>query len=114
LSALCCVLMSGCEKYGDTSIVGTFVYRNGYTGSMRIYERYEFKSNGSVYHASQIGNTSEFNTDGCSLYYTLDQEVLTIYHGTKGWKKEVRNTVYKTGQYFEDYILIGDKRFEKQ
>lgn len=50
----------------------------------QIKESFEFQKSGNVYHTSKAGLTSEFNTDGCTLYYTLDGENLTIYYGLKG------------------------------
>ena len=88
-----------------------FEYNNGETGTWQIKESFEFQKSGHVYHTSKVGLTSEFNTDGCALYYTLDGENLTIYYGLKGWKKEVRNTVYRSGTYLGSYLIIDDKQF---
>ena len=48
------------------------------------------------------------------MYYTLDGEDLVIYYGVKGWKKEVRNTVYSSGTYHGDYIEIEGNVLNKQ
>lgn len=112
-SMLCAVIMlSACEKLGpgDSDLnVMTFV-RNEYS----VVERYEFQQNGNVYHYLQVGDTSPFDTEGCALYYTLDGEDLVIYYGVKGWKKEVRNTVYSSGTYHGDYIEIEGNVLNKQ
>ena len=99
---------------GDKTIIGTFRYSNEYTGDMRIREIYEFKAGGSVYNKREIGLTTPFDTKGCSLYYKLNGNQLTIYHGVKGWKKEVRHTPYASGIYENETITIGDRVFYKQ
>ena len=112
LIALTILALVGCEKLGDTTLNGKkFEYNNGETGTWQIKESFEFQKSGNVYHTSKVGLTSEFNTDGCALYYTLDGENLTIYYGLKGWKKEVRNTVYRSGTYLGSYLIIDDKQF---
>lgn len=108
-----CLSISACTK-GDTGIVGTYEYSNGQTGTMRIRETYEFSSNGSVYHSSKIGTTSEYNTKGCELYYKLEGSDIVIYHGTIGWKSEVRNTPYASGKYYGETLEIDDKVFIKR
>ena len=112
LIALTILALVGCEKLGDTTLNGKkFEYNNGETGTWQIKESFEFQKSGNVYHTSKVGLTSEFNTDGFALYYTLDGENLTIYYGLKGWKKEVRNTVYRSGTYLGSYLIIDDKQF---
>ena len=107
-----CSCEKGLEDSVHPTLAGkTFVYSNGYSGSMKIEEGYTFKSNGSVYYYSQVGYSSEFNTDGCGLYYKLIGDNLTIYHGVKGWKKEVRHTVFASGTYNGTYITIGGDDF---
>ena len=116
LTILAIVMASGlvsCSKFGDTSITGTYRYSNGYTGDLRISEIYEFQANGNVYNKCWIGNLTPFDTDGCSLYYKLEGDKLTIYHGVKGWKKEVRHTPYAVGTYYGDSIDIEDRIFYK-
>lgn len=111
------VFLSSCEKYNlgrSNELAGqTFIYSNGYTGSMRIEKGYTFKSGGNVYYYSKVGYSSEFNTDGCSLYYTLDGDKLTIYYGVKGWKKEVRHTVFASGEYRGSSIVIDGDEYLK-
>lgn len=102
-----------CTKLGDTSISGTYRYSNGYTGDMRISEIYEFHAGGNVCNKRWIGNSTSFDTDGCALYYKLEGDQLTIYHGVKGWKKEVRHTPYAIGTYSGDSIEIEDRIFYK-
>jgi hypothetical protein len=112
------VLLSSCEKesFGRSNQLAgqTFVYSNGHSGSMKIEEGYKFKSGGNVYHYSEVGYSSTFDTEGCSLYYTLDGSNLTIYYGTKGWKKEKRHTIYAIGQYHGNYITIDGHDFYKK
>lgn len=106
-------LFTACSK-GDinTELKGqTFEYWNGEYGSSLIRISYKFEKSGNVYHTSKIGNLSEYNTKGCSLYYTLDDRELKIYHGNKGWKKEVRNTIYASGEYYGDYLIIGGNKY---
>ena len=113
VACIAVVLLSSCEKeiFGRSNELAgqTFVYSNGYTGSMKIEEGYKFKKGGDVYYYSEVGRSSKFDTEGCSLYYTLDGSDLTIYYGVKGWKKEKRHTVFAFGQYHGSYITIdGD------
>lgn len=105
-------LMS-CTKH-ETSIRGKFMYDNGERGTYRIWNSYEFLSNGRVYNERQVGNTAKFTTEGCSLYYTLEGEKIVIYHGTMGWKKEVQNTPYASGVYYGDYMVLDGDMFVKQ
>lgn len=49
---------------------------------------------------------STFDTEGCDLYYKVNGNRITIYHGTIGWKPSVRNTVYEYGYYYGGYIII--------
>ena len=118
VACLACVCLSSCEKDGtgrSNELAGqTFVYSNGYSGSWKIEQGYTFKSGGNVYYYSKVGYSPEFNTDGCGLYYTLDGDKLTIYHGVKGWKKEVRHTVFASGEYRGSYIIIEGKEFVKK
>ena len=112
LIAIAILAFVGCAKFGDTSLNGKkFEYSNEKTGTWQIRESFEFEKSGNVYHTSKVGTASEFNTDGCSLYYILEGENLTIYYGLKGWKKEVRNTVYRFGTYHGSYLIIDDKQF---
>ena len=72
LIAIAILALVGCEKFGDTSLNGKkFEYSNGETGKWQIKESFEFQKSGNVYHISKVGLSSEFNTDGCALYYTL-------------------------------------------
>lgn len=110
-----------CTKFGDTSIRGTFVYDNGKTGSLAIRSSFKFQKSGNVYYESRVGDAPEFTTRGNDLYYRLDGENLTIYHGVKGWKKEIRNTPFRTLTYHVDYLEELDTdggtallRYEKQ
>lgn len=118
VACIALVFLFSCEKesFGRSNKLAgqTFVYSNGYSGSMKIEEGYKFKSGGGVYYYSEIGYSSTFDTDGCSLYYTLDGSNLTIYYGTKGWKKEKRHTVYAAGQYHGDHITINGEDFYKR
>ncbi|MBR5866197.1 MAG: hypothetical protein IKY89_08000 [Alistipes sp.] len=118
VACIAIVLLFSCEKesFGRSNKLAgqTFVYSNGYSGSMKIEEGYKFKSSGGVFHYSEVGYSSTFDTDGCSLYYTLDGNNITIYYGTKGWKKEKRHTVYAAGQYHGDHITINGKDFYKR
>lgn len=101
------ILFVSCEDTGDISLKGkTYVYDNGNTGSMKIRNTYQFKGAGKVYHSMQVGYSSEYNTEGCELYYKVNGNNLTIYYGTIGWKPSVRNTVYEYGFYYGDYIII--------
>ena len=101
------ISLCSCENTGDISLKGkTYVYDNGYTGSMKIRNTYEFLPLGKVYHTMQVGYSSEYNTDGCDLYYKVNGNRITIYHGIIGWKPSVRNTVYEYGYYYGDYIII--------
>ena len=112
-SVLCAVVMlSACEKIGrgDSALNGMTFVRNEYS----IIERYEFQDDGNVYHYTRVGDSAPFDTEGCALYYTLDGESLVIYYGVKGWKKEVRNTVYSSGTYHGDYIMIEGNKFSRQ
>ena len=59
----------------------------------------------------QVGNSSEYNTDGCDLYYKVNGNSITIYYGTIGWKESVRNTVYAYGYYYGDYIIIDGNQY---
>lgn len=109
------VLTTSCQKAGDHDLDGkTFVYDNGYRGSMKIRLTYEFQRNGNVYNEIETGYSSPWSTDGCALYYKLDGTSLTIYHGVKGWKKEVRNTVYAAGTYYGTYLIIKGNKYELQ
>lgn len=110
---IACLSISACTK-GDTGIVGTYEYSNGMTGTMRIRQTYEFSGNGSVYNSRQVGNASEFNTKGCELYYKLTGSDIVIYHGTIGWKSEVRNTPYASGKYYGDTMEIDGMTFTKR
>ena len=110
------LMICSCEKSVEESsyptLAGkTFVYSNGYTGSQKIEEGYKFNSKGDVYYYSQVGSSSRFDTEGCSLYYTLYGSNLTIYYGVKGWKKDVRHTVFASGTYNGSYITIDGNNF---
>ncbi|MBQ8565823.1 MAG: hypothetical protein IJ442_08360 [Bacteroidaceae bacterium] len=113
------LIFCSCEKSVEESsyptLAGkTFVYSNGQTGSMKIEEGYRFDKNGDVYYYSQVGTSSRFDTDGCSLYYNLYGSNLTIYYGVKGWNKNVRHTVFASGTYNGNYITIdGDNFYQK-
>lgn len=101
---------------GDNTLNGrTYTYSNGETGRWKIYERYEFQKNGNVLNVKEVGTSSTFDTKGCALYYTLEGNKLTIYHGVKGWKAEVRNTVYSEGIYDSEAntITIGEQVFRE-
>ena len=104
------IFFVSCESTGDVSLKGkTYVYDNGYSGSMKVKNTYKFKDLGNVYHKMQVGY-STYDTEGCSLYYKINGNRITIYYGTIGWKESVRNTVYEYGYYYGDYIVIdGDK-----
>ena len=78
---------------------------------MKIEKGYTFERGGNVFYYSQVGYASRFDTEDCSLYYTLDGNQLTIYYGVKGWKKEVRHTVFASGEYHGDYITINDEKY---
>lgn len=104
-------LFSSCEKIGDSDkrLNGkTYSYWNGESGKWKIYGKYEFNKTGGVYYTCKTGTSSSFDTKGCALYYKMDGASFTIYHGVKGWKKEVRHTPWAHGQYFGDYILVYD------
>ena len=104
------IAFTSCKGDVNTDLKGqTFKY---YNQAQVIRERFSFENNGNVYHYSSVLGIS-YDTKGCALYYTLEDKTLTIYYGTRGWKKEVRNTVYRKGQYFGDYLVIDDKRFER-
>lgn len=104
------VAFTSCKGDVNTDLKGqTFRY---YDYGSNWHEHYTFENNGNVYHYSSIGRTS-YDTKGCSLYYTLEDKTLTIYFGTKGWKKEVRNTIYRKGQYFDDYLVIDGRKFAR-
>lgn len=104
------VAFTSCKGDVNTDLKGqTFRY---YNRAQATREYFSFENNGNVYHYSSVLGIS-YDTKGCALYYTLEDKTLTIYHGTKGWKKEVRNTVYRKGQYFEDYLVINGKKFER-
>ncbi|MDE7433041.1 MAG: hypothetical protein K2N34_14165 [Lachnospiraceae bacterium] len=106
---------TACKGDINTELKGkTFEYSNGLYGSNRIWSSYKFERSGNVYHESQVGNAPKFDTKGCALYYTLEDKTLTIYHGSRGWKKEVRNTVYASGEYFDDYLVIDGLRYMLQ
>ena len=114
-----CFTICSCEKSVEESSYSTlagktFVYSNGYTGSMKIEEGYEFDNKGGVFHYSQVGTSSRYDTDGCSLYYTLYGDELTIYYGVKGWKKQNRHTVYASGVYNGNSITIDGKVFNQE
>ena len=80
-----------------------------------LYARYEFKSNGSVYHYQSVkGSSYSFDTEGCALYYELDGSNLIIYHGVKGWKSSVRHTPYARGQYYGNHIKIDGHIYNKR
>lgn len=80
-----------------------------------LYAKYEFKSNGSVYNYQRVkGSSYSFDTEGCALYYELDETNLVIYHGVKGWKSSVRNTPYARGQYYGNYIIIDGHIYNKR
>lgn len=103
-------MLSSCKGDVNTDLKGqTFTYFNY---GLEMYESYTFKNNGNVYNYTSICGIST-DTKGCSLYYTLEDKTLTIYYGSKGWKKEVRNTVYAYGQYFEDYLVINGRKFTR-
>ena len=107
---------SSCNTAGDNipELAGkSFTYTNGEIGALRIYQVYDFDTKGGVYHYSSIGNTSSFDTKGCDLYYTLNGDELVIYKGIKGWKKEARHTVYASGHYYGNYIVIDGKEFHE-
>lgn len=92
----------------------TFVYEEGLPGStdkrFMTKETYEFKKNGDVYHLLEVGTGKPFSTKDMSLYYKMDGNKFTIYHGNKGWEDEAINTVYRTGEYFTDYVIINGKK----
>lgn len=108
----------GCDKNdGDvnTDLKGkTFIYDNGESGSLLIRRTLKFENNGNVYDKREVSNLPAFTTDGCSLYYKMNGTKFTIYHGGKGWKKDVRNTIYDEGEYFSDYIIIDGDKLKKQ
>lgn len=107
---------SSCNTAGDNipELAGkSFTYSNGEIGILRHYEVYEFDTRGGVYNYRSLGNSLSFDTDGCDLYYTLNGNELVIYHGVKGWKKEVRHTVYASGYYYGNYIVIDGNEFHK-
>lgn len=109
------VLTTSCQKTSDHDLDGkTFVYDNGYRGSLKIRITYEFQRNGNVYNEIETGYSTPFTTDGCALYYKLDGTDLTIYYGVRGWKKEVQNTVYETGSYYGTYLIIKGNKYELQ
>ena len=115
LLTLFAVLLGGCSK-DDYDVVPalagkTFVYDNGYSGSDLIRITYKFENSGNVYHKSEVGTLSPFDTSGCDLYCKMEGNNFTIYHGAKGWKKEVRNTVYETGIYNGVNIIIDGKDY---
>lgn len=107
---LMAVFLPSCKGDVNTDLKGkTFTYWNGEFGSWNITSTYEFQNTGNVYHELQIGYSGKYDTDGCSLYYKMNGDDFTIYHGTRGWKKEVQKTVYATGTYYRDYIVVdGD------
>jgi len=114
--ALLALALASCEKFGDvnTALKGkTFEYWNGETGSMEISKTYTFGNDGNVFYESRVGLMSPFNTSGCDLYYKMDGNSFTIYHGVKGWKKEVRHTVFSSGEYFGDYITVDGDRYDE-
>lgn len=105
---------SGVEKDNSPKLAGkSFTYSNGETGNYRIYEAYEFDKKGGVYHYMSVGNLPSYDTDGCALYYTLDDTILTIYHGKKGWDKYVQHTPYASGYFYGDKIEIDGKIFNQ-
>ena len=80
-----------------------------------LYAKYEFKSNGSVFHYQSIkGSSASFDTEGCALYYELDGTRLIIYHGVKGWKESVRHTPYASGYYYGTYIEIDGYKYYRR
>lgn len=116
LLSIMTVLMCSCQKGDvDTDLKGkTFVYDNGERGTSLIRETFKFEKNGNVYHKSEVGATLTFDTEDCSLYYKMDATIFTIYYGTKGWKKEVQNTVYRKGEYHTDYLMIDGLKYNRQ
>lgn len=106
------ILFVSCENTGDISLKGkTYEYHNGEFGTYKIRNTYEFLPLGKVYHSMQVGYSSEYNTDGCDLYYKVNGNSITIYYGTIGWKESVRNTVYAYGYYYGDYIIIDGNQY---
>lgn len=102
---------TACKGDVNTDLKGQTFSCHDY--SIDYYESFTFKNNGNVYNEHSICGISN-NTKGCSLYYTLDNKTLKIYHGSKGWKKEVRNTLYRSGEYFEDYLVINGYIFKRE
>lgn len=110
LISLIAIIFTSCSKSTGELNGETFVCYDDV-----LYARYEFKSNGSVYHYQSVrGSSHSFDTEGCALYYELDGSDLTIYHGVKGWKASVRNTPYATGQYLGSCIVVDGHTYEKQ
>ncbi len=110
LSIIVLLVFTSCSKSTGELNGETFVCYDDV-----LYARYEFKSNGSVYHYQSVrGSSHSFDTEGCALYYELDGKNLTIYHGVKGWKASVQNTPYARGQYFGSYIVVDGHTYEKQ
>lgn len=107
------LLLQSCESNEPKDILKgkTYHYYNGYTGKYRIFDTFEFKKSGNVFHESVIGDHS-YDTKGCSLYYRLNGNTITIYHGVIGWEKSVRHTVYRTGTYHGSYIIIDGLQYD--
>lgn len=110
LSAI--LLLGACTKIGegDSQLNGMRFLRDEGT----VIEQYEFRRSGNVIHYCRIGADFPFNTSGCDMYYTLDGEKLTIYRGIRGWERELRNTVYSSGSYHGDYIIINGNKLYRQ
>lgn len=92
------------NSFGDTSIVGTFVYDNGEIGSLKTKCTLDFQSSGNVFYEHRIGTSHKFTTDGMELYYKLNGDNLIIYYGVKGCGKEYQHTQFKALKYYGDYM----------
>lgn len=105
-------LLAACSKInpGDSELNGMTFLRD----ENSTIEKYEFQRSGNVYHYRRVGATFPYDTKGCSLYYTLDGEELIIYYGAKGWDKLVRHSVYSSGSYHGDYIIINGNTLYRQ